>query len=110
MTQYASPPASLYYYYIINTFHLLCLCPEHIRVCIGGTCAGLLDAEMDAVTKRMTGVLHKLPQNITPVNLEELRRVKQQLVELESKADNLRRAAPSYLRNRNHAKQAVYSF
>ncbi|MGQ4828255.1 hypothetical protein, partial [Enterococcus faecalis] len=35
-------------------------------------------------------VLMNLPRDITPVNLEELRRVKQCLVELESKADNLR--------------------
>ena len=45
---------------------------------------------MEAVTKRMAAVLQKLPSNITPVNLEELRRVKQQLVELESRADQLR--------------------
>lgn len=45
---------------------------------------------MDAATKRMADVLDKLPKEITPVNLEELRRVKQALVELESKADQLR--------------------
>lgn len=34
-------------------------------------------------------MLQMLPKNITPVNLEELRRVKQQLVELESRAENI---------------------
>ncbi len=51
---------------------------------------GRLDVEMEAATKRMADVLDKLPKEITPVNLEELRRVKQALVELESKADQLR--------------------
>ena len=45
---------------------------------------------MDTATRRMAGVLKKLPREITPVNLEELRRVKQALVEVESKADQLR--------------------
>lgn len=52
-------------------------------------CAGRLDAELLSVTKRVTNVLQMLPKNITPVNLEELRRVKQQLVELESRAENI---------------------
>ena len=52
--------------------------------------AGRLDAELIAVSKRVSNVLINLPRNITPVNLEELRRVKQALVELESKADNYR--------------------
>lgn len=51
--------------------------------------AGRLDAELLAVTKRVTIVLQMLPKDITPVNLEELRRVKQQLVELQSKAENI---------------------
>jgi len=51
--------------------------------------AGRLDAELLNVTKRVTNVLQMLPKNITPVNLEELRRVKQQLVELESRAENI---------------------
>lgn len=51
--------------------------------------AGRLDAELLSVTKRVTNVLQMLPKNITPVNLEELRRVKQQLVELESRAENI---------------------
>ena len=50
---------------------------------------------MDAATKRMAAVLDKLPKDITPVNLEELRRVKQVLVELESKADQLRSGKPA---------------
>ena len=52
--------------------------------------AGRLDAELTAVSRRVSKVLLNLPRDITPVNLEELRRVKQCLVELESKADNLR--------------------
>ncbi|GLI68861.1 hypothetical protein VaNZ11_013406 [Volvox africanus] len=51
---------------------------------------GRLDAEMSAVTDRVSALLTKLPGDITPVNLEELRRVKQALVELEDKADTLR--------------------
>ena len=42
------------------------------------------------MSKRVSNILVNLPRNITPVNLEELRRVKSALVELESKADNLR--------------------
>lgn len=45
---------------------------------------------MEFATRRMAEVLNKLPKEITPVNLEELRRVKQALVELESRADQLR--------------------
>ena len=52
--------------------------------------AGKLDAELVAATRRVSGMLQKLPREITPVNLEELRRVKQLLVELESKAENMR--------------------
>ena len=52
--------------------------------------AGRLDAELLQVTRRVSAVLQTLPKDITPVNLEELRRVKQVLVELESKADTLR--------------------
>lgn len=58
---------------------------SHMRAVI----AGRLDAELLNVTKRVTNVLQMLPKNITPVNLEELRRVKQQLVELESRAENI---------------------
>lgn len=54
-----------------------------------GHVTGRLDAELLNVTKRVTNVLQMLPKNITPVNLEELRRVKQQLVELESRAENI---------------------
>ena len=43
-----------------------------------------------SVTQRVQAVLRTLPRDVTPVNLEELRRVKQLLVELESKADLLR--------------------
>jgi len=48
-------------------------------------------------------VLQRLPRDITPVNLEELRRVKQSLVELESKADTLRRAPIPYPAWLSHA-------
>jgi len=51
---------------------------------------GRLDDELMAVTRRVSTVLRTLPKEVTPVNLEELRRVKQLLVELESKADLLR--------------------
>lgn len=51
---------------------------------------GRLEAELLSITKRVSDVLRMLPKDITPVNLEELRRVKQVLVELESKADTLR--------------------
>lgn len=50
---------------------------------------GKLEAELAAATRKVAGVLQKLPREITPKNLEELRRVKQLLVELESKAANI---------------------
>lgn len=55
---------------------------------------GKLDDHLMTVTKRVQTVLRALPKDVTPVNLEELRRVKQLLVELESKADMLRCASP----------------
>lgn len=51
---------------------------------------GRLDAEVVTVTRRVSQLLTKLPRDITPVNLEELRRIKQALVELENKADAIR--------------------
>lgn len=45
---------------------------------------------MAAVTQRVQNLMRKLPQDISPLNLEELRRVKGSLVELEQKADTLR--------------------
>lgn len=45
---------------------------------------------MKSVTKRVNNLWTKLPGEINPANLEELRRVKQALVELEPKADTLR--------------------
>lgn len=61
------------------------------RLTAGPCCtAGRLDDELMAVTRRVGQVLRTLPKEVTPVNLEELRRVKQLLVELESKADLLR--------------------
>lgn len=49
-----------------------------------------MEAELLAVTKRATAVASMLPRNVTPVNLEVLRRLKLALVELESKAASLR--------------------
>lgn len=46
---------------------------------------GRLDAEVLSVTRRVGELLQKLPRDINPVNLEELRRIKQTLVELENK-------------------------
>ncbi len=66
------------------------LIAQHSKVDQSCAWAGRLDAELVAVSKRVSNVLMNLPRDITPVNLEELRRVKQCLVELESKADNLR--------------------
>lgn len=51
---------------------------------------GRLEAELLSVTKRATSVAAMLPRNVTPVNLEVLRRLKLALVELESKAASLR--------------------
>eukprot|EP01025_Chloroclados_australasicus_P014665 TRINITY_DN16890_c1_g1_i3.p1 TRINITY_DN16890_c1_g1~~TRINITY_DN16890_c1_g1_i3.p1 ORF type:complete len:546 (-),score=69.89 TRINITY_DN16890_c1_g1_i3:727-2364(-) len=51
---------------------------------------GRLDGELLNVTKRVSNTLQKLPRQINPVNLEELRRIKQVLVELKTKADSLR--------------------
>ena len=56
--------------------------------------AGRLEAELLAVTKRATTVASMLPRDVTPVNLEVLRRLKLALVELESKAASLRCCAP----------------
>lgn len=51
---------------------------------------GILDSELFSVTQRVQLLLSKLPRAINPVNLEELRKVKGALVELEAKADKLR--------------------
>ena len=45
---------------------------------------------MATVTRRVQQLMSRLPQDISPTNLEELRRVKGALVELEQKADTLR--------------------
>jgi hypothetical protein len=52
--------------------------------------AGRLDTELAGVARRVAELLQRLPGDINPVSLEELRRVKAALVELEDKADNLR--------------------
>ncbi|KAG1674277.1 hypothetical protein FOA52_013466 [Chlamydomonas sp. UWO 241] len=51
---------------------------------------GRLEGEMGSVRGRWGALMSKLPQEINPVTLEELRRVKGALVELEQKADTLR--------------------
>ncbi|GMH43523.1 hypothetical protein BSKO_11445 [Bryopsis sp. KO-2023] len=50
---------------------------------------GKLDAELVVLMKRARSCLNKLPSQINPINLEELRRTKQASVELESKAETL---------------------
>eukprot|EP00798_Chlamydomonas_sp_ICE-L_P008766 gene8766-33630_t len=52
---------------------------------------GQLDAERRVVANQVQGLMAKLPGNVNPVNLEELRRVKSVLVELETKAQTVRR-------------------
>jgi hypothetical protein len=64
--------------------------PAVVAVSLRPLHPGRLDDELMAVTLRVGSVLGTLPKEVTPVNLEELRRVKQLLVELESKADLLR--------------------
>lgn len=46
--------------------------------------------EMLGVTQRVQQLVEHLPNDINPVSLDELRRVKTALVELESKANTLR--------------------
>lgn len=52
---------------------------------------GRLETALTGVTQRMTALLSLLPRDINPMNLEELRKVKGALVELEQKADTLRK-------------------
>ena len=52
-------------------------------------CTGKLESQCAAAERRVQAVLQKLPREISPKNLEELRRVKQLLVELESKAGTI---------------------
>lgn len=58
---------------------------QHVTCLFGRAAAGRLDAEVLSVTRRVGELLQKLPRDINPVNLEELRRIKQTLVELENK-------------------------
>jgi len=51
---------------------------------------GALDRELSGIESRVQNVLDKLPSAINPTNLEELRRVKAALVDIESKADTFR--------------------
>ncbi|CAG9467359.1 unnamed protein product [Pedinophyceae sp. YPF-701] len=50
---------------------------------------GKLDTMLLNATKRVQDVLQKLPIDTNPMNLEELRKVKAQLVELESRSDTV---------------------
>lgn len=51
---------------------------------------GRLERQMTAMSQRVHALMTKLPGDINPINLEELRRIKQDLVQLENKADQLR--------------------
>lgn len=53
-------------------------------------CAGNLDDELAKVLKEWREVATELGKDIKPTDLEQLRKVKQLLVALESKADTLR--------------------
>ena len=44
---------------------------------------------MTAMSQRVHALMTKLPNDINPINLEELRRIKQDLVQLENKADQV---------------------
>jgi hypothetical protein len=57
---------------------------------------GRLDAEVLSVTRRVGELLQKLPRDINPVNLEELRRIKQTLVELENKVLFVFQVVPAF--------------
>jgi hypothetical protein len=52
--------------------------------------AGFVDAELSRVSKRVQELLTKLPHDINPKGLEELRKVKTALVEAEDRTDTLR--------------------
>eukprot|EP00200_Dunaliella_tertiolecta_P018622 CAMPEP_0202398076 /NCGR_PEP_ID=MMETSP1128-20130828/1033_1 /ASSEMBLY_ACC=CAM_ASM_000463 /TAXON_ID=3047 /ORGANISM="Dunaliella tertiolecta, Strain CCMP1320" /LENGTH=824 /DNA_ID=CAMNT_0049001133 /DNA_START=49 /DNA_END=2524 /DNA_ORIENTATION=- len=51
---------------------------------------GFLDAELSRLRKRVQALLTKLPHDINPKGLEELRKVKTALVEAEDRTDTLR--------------------
>lgn len=57
-------------------------------------CAGRFDSELNAVSGRVRELMSALPADINPASLEDLRRVKAALVELEDKADNMRQVGP----------------
>jgi hypothetical protein len=50
---------------------------------------GRLERQMTAMSQRVHALMTKLPGDINPLNLEELRRIKQDLVQLENKADQV---------------------
>ncbi|KAI8477146.1 MAG: Mg2+ transporter protein, partial [Monoraphidium minutum] len=51
---------------------------------------GRLERQMTAMSQRVHALMTKLPRDINPLNLEELRRIKQDLVQLEDRADQVR--------------------
>ena len=51
---------------------------------------GRIDDELDVASRRVMSTLQRLPTAVTPLNLEELRKVKQILVQLEDRAEALR--------------------
>jgi hypothetical protein len=56
----------------------------------GAVPAGLLDAELHQVSQRVEKLFAQLPNNINPQSLDELRKVKAQLVETENRTETLR--------------------
>jgi Mg2+ and Co2+ transporter CorA len=66
---------------------------------------GWLDSELLYVTRRLHQALSKLPQYINPKNLEDLRKVKSALVELESRADALRELLEELLEDEDELRE-----
>lgn len=66
---------------------------------------GWLDSELVYVTRRLHQVLAKLPKHINPKNLEDLRKVKSALVELESRADALRELLEELLEDEDEIRE-----
>ena len=65
--------------------------PFELECCEGAmmVTVGNLDYELDSVEERIGHLLKKLPAQVNTENLEELRRVKSLLVELESKSEQV---------------------
>merc|ERR1712151_876142 len=71
---------------------------------------GWINSELVSVTRRLHQVLVKLPQYINPKNLEDLRKVKSSLVELESRADALRELLEELLEDEDELKEFNISY